>query len=71
MLALLIKVLLAAAEVHHKDLVLLLAKSYQEITRLHVIVDQSFGMYPFDSLQNLVGNQKHCFESETAFAVPQ
>lgn len=71
MLAFLIKVLLAAAEVHHKDLVLLLAESHQKITRLHVIVDQSFGMYPLDSLQNLVGNQKHCFQSETAFAVSQ
>lgn len=66
-----IKISLAAAEVNHEDLVLLISQSDQEVVRLDVVVDQTFGMHPLDSLQHLVSNQKHALQSKGTLAIAQ
>jgi hypothetical protein len=69
MVVLLIKVLLAVSEVNYKDLVLFLAKPHHKIGRIHVVIDQSFGVNPLDTVKHLVSNQQHCFERKSAVAV--
>lgn len=47
--ALLVEVLLATAEIHHEDLILLLAQAHQEVVGLDIVIDDSLGMHPLDS----------------------
>lgn len=66
-----IEVFLATSKVNHENLILFLSKSHQKVSRLDVIIDQSFGVNPFDSFQDLISNQQNCLESECSLAVLQ
>lgn len=64
-----IEIFLATSKVNHENLVLFLSKSHQKVSRLDVVIDQSFGVYPFDPFQDLIGNQQDSLQCECPFAV--
>ena len=63
------KVLLAVPKIDHKNFVLLFSKSHHEIIGLHVIIDQSFGVNPLKSIEQLVCNQKNCLQGKHSLTV--
>ena len=64
-----VKVLLATSEVDHENFILFLPKPNQEVGWFNIIIDQSFGVNPFDPFQDLIGNQQDSLEGECPLAV--
>ena len=60
---------LGQTEINNVYVVLLLANSNEEVVRLDITMEEVPRMDELDSLEHLIGQHKHCFQGEFAFAV--
>ena len=60
---------LRQSEVNHVHVVLLLADANEEIVGLDITMEEVPRVDKLDSLEHLIGQHKHCFQGEFAFAV--
>ena len=60
---------LCQTEINNVYVVLLLADADEEVVRLDITMEEVPRMDKLDSLEHLIGQHKHCFKGEFAFAV--
>ena len=60
---------LRQTEINNVYIVLLLADADKEVVRLYITMEEVSRMDKLDSLEHLIGQHKHCFKGEFAFAV--
>ena len=60
---------LCQTEINNVYVVLLLADANEEVVRLDITMEEVPRMDKLNSLEHLIGQHKHCFQGEFAFAV--
>ena len=60
---------LRQTEINNVYVVLLLADADEEVVRLDITMEEVPRMDKLNSLEHLIGQHKHCFKREFAFAV--